>query len=97
MTHGRAVKSNQKNLLKNLDSLKVPAEIEELFANKTGLISKMRALEQDMKSYLKSKVLNLKEDILAGNASVKRIVKVLVEVDSSTSPDSWSIKIQGRV
>lgn len=97
MTHGRAVKSNQKNLQKNLDSLKVPAEIEELFANKTGLISKMRALEQDMKSYLKSKVLNLKEDILAGNASVKRIVKVLVEVDSSTSPDSWSIKIQGRV
>ena len=89
MTHGRAVKSNQKNLHKNLDSLKVPAEIEELFANKTGLISKMRALEQDMKSYLKSKVLNLKEDILAGNASVKRIVKVLVEVDSSTSPDSW--------
>ena len=75
----------------------MPAEVEELFVHKTALIAKMRGLEQDMKSYLRSKVLNLKEDVLAGNASVKRIVKVLVEVGPGASVDSWTIRIQGKV
>ena len=46
-----------------------------------------------MKSYVKSKLLNLKEDVLAGNASVKRNLKVLVEVDPSTEPEAWTIHI----
>jgi hypothetical protein len=72
-----------------MDSLVVPEEVEVLFPNKVTLFNKMRALEQDMKSYLKSKVLNLKEDILAGNSSVKRMVKVLVEVNPSLTDDHW--------
>lgn len=52
----------------------MPEEVEELFPNKVLLYKKMRAFEQDVKSYLQAKSLNLKEDILAGNASVKRMV-----------------------
>jgi hypothetical protein len=64
-----------------------------MFPNKAALLCKMRGLEQDMKSYVRSKLLNLKEDVLAGNASVKRVVKVLVEVDPSSDTDAWTIRI----
>jgi len=57
----------------------------------------MRGLEHDIKSFLKSKMLNVKEDILAGNASVKRTVKVLVEVNPRFTEDSWEVRIEGRV
>ena len=50
-----------------------------------------------MKSFLKSKVLNVKEDILAGNASVKRTLKILVEVNPRLTDDSWVVRIEGRV
>ena len=55
---------NQKQLLWNLDSLVIPEEIEELFPNKVALFKQMRAFERDMKTYIKSKVTNIKEDIL---------------------------------
>ena len=41
----------------------------------------MRAFEQDLKSYLQAKTLNLKEDILGGTSAVKRIIKIMVEVN----------------
>jgi hypothetical protein len=75
----------------------VPEEVEELFPNKVLLYKKMRAFEQDVKSYLQAKSLNLKEDILAGNASVKRMVKIMVEVDPNSSENSWSARIEGKV
>lgn len=81
----------------NLDSLRIPSEVEALFPNKVVLFNKMRALEHDIKSFLKSKMLNVKEDILAGNASVKRTVKILVEVNPKLSEDSWLVRIEGRV
>ena len=71
--------------------------MEDMFPNKVMLFTKMRAFEQDLKSYLQAKSLNLKEDILAGNASVKRMVKIMVEVDPHVSEDSWSVKIEGKV
>ncbi len=75
----------------------MPEEVEELFPNKVLLYKKMRAFEQDVKSYLQAKGLNLKEDILAGNASVKRMVKIMVEVDPNSSESSWSVRIEGKV
>ena len=57
----------------------------------------MRGLEHDMKSFLKSKVLNMKEEILAGNSSVKRMVKILVEVNPKFAEDSWLVRIEGRI
>ena len=75
----------------------MPEEVEELFPNKVLLYKKMRAFEQDVKSYLQAKSLNLKEDILAGNASVKRMVKIMVEVDPNSSENSWSARIEGKV
>lgn len=57
----------------------------------------MRGLEQDIKSYVKAKTLNLKEDVLAGNATVTRTVKVLVEVVPMVDQESWTIRIQGKV
>lgn len=77
--------------------MRLPSEVEDLFPNKVELLNKMRGLERDMKSYVQSKMLNLKEDVLAGNASVKRMVKVLVEVDPFVEADAWVIRIQGRV
>ena len=50
-----------------------------------------------MKSFLKSKVLNIKEDILAGNSSVKRMVLILVEVNPKVTEDSWVVRIEGRI
>jgi len=47
-----------------LDSLSVPECVESLFPNKVALFKQMRAFEQDLKSYTKAKVTNVKEDIL---------------------------------
>ncbi len=80
-----------------MDSLRIPSEVEALFPNKVELFNKMRGLEHDMKSFLKSKVLNMKEDILAGNSSVKRMVKILVEVNPKFAEDSWLVRIEGRI
>ena len=48
----------------NLESLTIPVEVEELFPNKVALFRQMRAFEYDLKSYIKAKVINVKEDIL---------------------------------
>ena len=57
----------QRNLAKfsyyqNLDSLKVPALMHQ--SNKIKLYESMRRHEQEMKSYLKAKLTNLKEDCI---------------------------------
>ena len=48
----------------NLDSLTIPSEVQVLFPNKVTLFRQMRAFENDLKSYIKAKVINVKEDIL---------------------------------
>jgi len=42
----------------------------------------MRGFEHDLKSYVQAKSINLKEDILAGGSSSKRMVDIKVKVDS---------------
>jgi hypothetical protein len=54
-------------------------------------------LQKDQVESGLTKSLNLKEDILAGNASVKRMVKIMVEVDPNSSESSWSVRIEGKV
>lgn len=39
----------------------------------------------------------MKEDILAGNSSVKRMVLLLVEVNPKVTEDSWVVRIEGRI
>ena len=55
---------NQKQMQWNLDSLTIPSEVQVLFPNKVTLFRQMRAFENDLKSYIKAKVINVKEDIL---------------------------------
>ena len=62
MTKKRQI--NQKQMQWNLDSLTIPSEVETLFPNKVALFRQMRAFEHDLKSYIKAKVINVKEDIL---------------------------------
>ena len=41
----------------------------------------MRAFEQDLKSYTKAKVTNVKEDILRKGQKFKRTLKLMLEAD----------------
>jgi hypothetical protein len=68
---------------KNLDSLKIPAEMEYLFPNKLKVYEKMRDLEENINNFVKQKLLTVKEDLLQNNAKVKRNLKILVEVNHS--------------
>ena len=64
-----------------MDSFNIPEEIAALFPSKVALLNRMRAYEQDLKSYTKGKVINVKEDILRRGQKVKRMLKMLLEVD----------------
>jgi len=59
----------------------VPECVESLFPNKVALFKQMRAFEQDLKSYTKAKVTNVKEDILRKGQKVKRTLKLMLEAD----------------
>ena len=52
------------DLADNPTSNTIPAEVQDLFPNKVALFRQMRAFEYDLKSYIKAKVINVKEDIL---------------------------------
>ena len=74
-------KINQKQLQWNLDSMTMPETVSTLFPNKVALFHQMRAFEQDLKSYTKAKVTNIKEDILRRGQKVKRNLRLMLEAD----------------
>ena len=73
----------------NLDSLSVPQSAESLFPNKVALFQQMRAFEQDLKSYTKAKIMNVKEDILRKGHKVKRTLRLLLEARQSEDGSKW--------
>ena len=79
----------------NLESLTIPVEVEELFPNKVALFRQMRAFEYDLKSYIKAKVINVKEDILRKGQKVKRNLRLMLEVDQSSK--QWTMRLEGRI
>lgn len=80
-------------------SLKIPAEIEHLFPNKARIYEKMRDLEDNINSFMKQKLLTVKEDMLQNNAKVKRNLRIMVELNHlfSQSPKEWRIRVEGRI
>ena len=69
---------NQRQLLWNLESLYIPEEIEQLFPNKVALFKQMRAFEQDLKTFIKFKMTNMKEDILRRSQKIKRNLRLML-------------------
>ena len=53
-----------KQMRKNLDTLKIPQEIEYLFPNKVRVYEKMKDLEDNINSFMRQKLLTVKEDLL---------------------------------
>lgn len=70
-----------------------------MFPNKVALFHQMWALEQDMKSYMRAKITNVKEDILRKGQKVKRQLKLMLEADKSQdgSTASWTVRLEGRI
>lgn len=52
----------------NLDSLRPPSQVANMLQTKVGLFEAMRRHETDLKRYLHGKLINLKEDIIKGQA-----------------------------
>lgn len=57
----------------------------------------MRAFEQDLKSYIRTKVTNLKEDILRKGQKVKRTLRLMLEADQSEDGTRWFVRLEGRI
>ena len=93
MTQKRQI--NQQQMQWNLESLTIPAEVQDLFPNKVALFRQMRAFEYDLKSYIKAKVINVKEDILRKGQKVKRNLRLMLEVAQSST--QWTMRLEGRV
>ena len=49
----------------------------------------MRAFEQDLKSYTKAKIMNVKEDILRKGHKVKRTLRLMLEAKQSEDGSKW--------
>lgn len=58
-----------KQLRRNLDAQRIPVDIEYLLPNKVRVYEQMRELEEHMNSFMRSKLLNVKEDLLASNTT----------------------------
>ena len=57
----------------------------------------MRAFEQDLKSYTKAKITNIKEDILRKGHKVKRTLRLMLEASQSEDGSKWRVRLEGRV
>ena len=57
----------------------------------------MRAFEQDLKSYIKAKVTNIKEDILRKGQKVKRDLRLMLEADQDQDSSRWTVRLEGRI
>jgi hypothetical protein len=58
----------------------------------------MRAFEEDLSFYMKAKLLNVKEDLLATNTKVKRMMKVTANIEPTLlnqGKNSWKLRIDG--
>ena len=71
----KLAKINQSN---NMDSLRIPASVAGQFPNKAKVFEAMRRHEMELKSYLKAKLTNLKEDIIQGHQkyATKRLLAI---------------------
>ena len=60
----------------------------------------MRGFEQDLSCYMKAKLLNVKEDLLASTIKVKRMLKLscftqgLLQTENN---DQWKLKLEGQI
>ena len=91
----------QRNLAKsayvqNLDSLRLPSDKLPGQAHKLKLYESMRRHEQELKSYLKAKITNLKEDCIQGSyrSQTKRILAIKAVVEQTDA--EWSLKLFGK-
>lgn len=90
-------------MYKNLDSLKIPQEIEFLFPNKVRVFEKMKDLEDNINNFMKQKLLTVKEDLLQNNSKVKRYLRIMAEVHHSYQSGSvkqtkeWKLRVEGRL
>lgn len=64
----------------------------------------MRQFEKSINNYMKAKILNVKEDLLSNQTHVRRLLKLMVEIDpnhnQSSSADvagNWKLRIEGRI
>lgn len=64
--------------------------------NKVKVYESMRKHEHELKSYLRAKITNLKEDCIQGSAraATKRILAIKAVVESSET--EWSLKLFGK-
>eukprot|EP00347_Sterkiella_histriomuscorum_P018284 403346097 len=93
-----------KQMRKNLDSLRMPIDIEYLLPNKVRVYEQMRELDEQMNSFIKSKLLSVKEDLLQNNQpkGVKRNLRIMIEVShvnptAQMTGSEWKIRIEGRL
>lgn len=79
--------------------MELPDGVLSLFPNKVALFHQMWALEQDMKSYMRAKITNVKEDILRKGQKVKRVLKLMLEAenDQDGATASWTVKLEGKI
>jgi hypothetical protein len=59
----------------------------------------MRGIEQDLSCYMKAKLLNVKEDLLASTVKVKRMLRILCTTQGSlqteNASDQWKLRLEG--
>lgn len=60
----------------------------------------MRDLEEEMNSFVKQKLLTVKEDLLQNDAKVKRNLRIMVEIQHqllSGNNKEWLLKVEGKL
>lgn len=45
----------------------------------------MRQFEKSINNYMKAKILNVKEDLLSNQTHVRRLLKLMVEIDPNSN------------
>jgi len=79
--------------LENMDNLKMPTGLQAYLQNKCQFYESMRRHELEVKNYMQSKIISLKEDIIQGQhkSATQRMLAIRASVTSTST--EWSVRI----
>jgi hypothetical protein len=80
-----------------MDNLKLPAGLQAYLQNKCQFYETMRRHELEVKNYMQSKIISLKEDIIQGQHKSATQRMLAIQASVTSNQNEWGVRILGKV
>jgi len=75
--------------------MRIPQELEDLFPEKVLVFERMKELEEQMNNFIKSKLLDVKENLLVAKMEEKE--RLVIKTTVQAQGQEWALRVEGKL